>query len=223
MSSGDYLSLVYLEGSFRKAFLSPLVPQHLGLHLKFHLGISSSTADVCYKVTCFLVFIILCGFGLNFNKIHYLHPMCPSAANIFHSRMLLYLAKQGSMWECNLKKPTSISFLAWEEMQCCGGVRPPPGVTSVGAIWGWQCCVALEKRVKERQRESGCKKKRGKGNLPFYFLQKLQWSLLWLWVYRIGFGHFREEGFESEVAAKCWEQPLGRNRSKSQVAWGNLM
>lgn len=86
----------------------------------------------------------------------------------------------------------------------------------VGVVWGRQWAAW----GREDSQSQGAEK--GKGSLPFYFLQKLQWRLLWLWVYRTGFVHFREEGFESEFAAKCWKQPLGRNRSKSQVAWGNL-
>ena len=135
--------------------------------------------------------------------------------------MLLYLAKQGDMWECNLKKPKSASFSAWAEMQCwwgCGGTsrREESELNGAGSEQRW----GRERQGAEDSQSQGAEK--GKGSLPFYFLQKLQWRLLWPWVYRTGFVHFGEEGFESEVAAKCWKQPLGRNRSKSQVAWGNL-
>ena len=135
--------------------------------------------------------------------------------------MLLYLTKQGDMWECNLKKPKSASFSAWAEMQCwwgCEGTSrsDESELNEAGREQRW----GRERQGAEDSQSQGAGRR--KGSLPFYVLQKLQWRLLWPCVYRTGFVHFGEEGFESEVAAKCWKQPLGRNRSKSQVAWGNL-
>ena len=62
MSSGDYLSLVYLEGSFRKALsntFGALAPGASYLHILSKNALLAGRSAM--GVTCFLVFIILCG------------------------------------------------------------------------------------------------------------------------------------------------------------------
>lgn len=72
----------------------------------------------------------------------------------------------------------------------------------MGATRGWQCCVESEKRVKRNREDSQDAKKSRKGNLPFYFTKASGKSTLTLGS-QTGFVGFWEEGFGSEVAAKC--------------------
>ena len=76
MSSGDYLSLVYLEGSFRKALSNTFGA----------LAPGASYLQFCLKMPCWLDAVLwgspaswcssFCVGWLNFNKICYLQPMC---------------------------------------------------------------------------------------------------------------------------------------------------
>lgn len=130
-------------------------------------------------------------------------------ANRFHLRMLLYFAKQGScknaIWG---SQGVWISHIGWKCSigSSSGGAWGPLGVKATGAMQNGQCWGELEETGRE-QPEGG---KTRKGNLPFNFLQRLQWSLLLTlgsqdWICRFG-----EEGAWESGCSKGWEQPWGR-------------
>ena len=137
MSSGDSLSLVHLEGSSRKALSNTVGSSAPGAsYLKFCLSKNTLLARwIAMGVFYFLVLFLPRGFDLYFNKNCYLHPTC-LLWEINYSRMLLCFAEQGSMWEWNLKKPKSIYFSTWAEMQywwwCEGASRSDVNGSNVG-------------------------------------------------------------------------------------------